>query len=1005
MNVAAPDIISPEVLEANLQTETDVSVKVRRIVEAINLTLLQIGSSDDIAIIRNIMGSLINQEEIYTQLFGMYEEIFTIWQRFRAITSKATLNEEDKQQIHNRASQIVGNQVFQLQREIFFKIVNAKEVAEGEKNEDGPALLFPAVETLKNGILKNLRTQTDKLRPAAIEICKAFPGISDRYAKTEDIKPGEKPKYDTIAQVYELEKALFQEIGGDVSAAQLNEQEFLNSLIKRFMILSRAYRLKVAALKDKQTVGVTNFSQKISLLKEGNALCSKCLKPLNVLKNLVERFPKLEKQLDFFAESQYQAKAVMQFLEEVNEEMSQVFKGYTLQSFTVVGLLRYKLNGTSHMYESIYYYFAVVQIEKDMQEALDSRYTDLGQEIRAEQVKKDLKQSGISDLVLKIHHLIADMNTANLKIHQAFLKYKENQDLDRLKALLADQTKSINESYEQVRVSYKSSQRIFLEFLTDDLGSTDLISQFDTFLKKNKTSEDAARIRKSFNKLLATKRNELDFLEKKLTEQFKGRLEPDKISAMAVLKIRKDFQKELLNELQSVERAQDIFIHILKEFIKIQDDQDNSHASDNSIVWLVQRNFSEELKQFKTSEAGIYRKILRNPYLSERDLGVGFLASNITPQEIESFSRLLPGLPRNELQLDSPFGRFLLDVKTMFKERLQMRGGSGEHVTEKVYEKRERMKLVNDIALFLKSSTDPFLKKIDIEEMRINHLISLQRRKYQKELNEVIRYWQYLVQKQISPGKGARGRFRRYSEEEKKLMMKYISPEQLNSIERQLEASYDLAADPALFEVESFLMEIADGLFKNFKEDMRIKEAFETYEKAKKIKQSSYQSEDQQNLLESSSFAPNIKECMARVIKLVKRDVIARYLAYWEYLIDQQVAASDRRKLNKSPKVEITTDSNNAVHYISDSQMQVIHQAIELIETIRDEEVKKQLIVEGQPVIKIAQQCFSIFKEGQKKLVLKEVDHKRQEKMKQVCGNTAFEKALKRMLIDKNEKE
>lgn len=994
MSESVSVIVSPDVIQARLQEETDITIKIQRVVEAINLVLNQIGSSDDSAIIRNIVGSLISQDEIFDHLHRMYEEIYNIWQRFRVIITRSDLNSSEKEYIRSRASQIVEDRIFQLQREVFFKIVNAREVAEGERNEDGPALLFPAVETLKDQILKNLRAQTDMLRPAAVDICKTFKGISERYARSENPKPGEKLNYDTIAQVYEQEKALFQEINAGITAAKLSDREYLDALIKRFLALGKSYRLKIISLKDKKDAGVTSFVEKIDLLKEGNDQSFRCLRPLNVLKNLVERFPKLEKQLDFFAESQYQARAVMQFLQEVNEEMSLVFQQYTLQSFTVVGLLHYKLNGTSHMYESIYFYFAVVQIEKDIREALAGRYDDLQDAEREQQLARDSSVTGIGDIVMLIHRMIAAMNAANARIHQAFLQYRSDQDLDALKKLLKEQTRLINAHRQKVLDNYKEAQRLFLDFLLEDLGATDLISQFNLFLKSAKAYDHAALIRKSFNKLMAAKSRKQEALEEKLMKQFDGRLEPGKIAAMAVLKIRKDFQQELLKEIQQVERAQDIYIHILKEFIKIQEDQDSTHASDNSIIRLVQRNFTNEFEAFNAGDARLFKRILHTPHLSDRDNAIAFLASNITPQEIESFSRLLPGLPRNELQLDSPFGRFLLDVKTMFKERLQAKGGSGEHITEKQYEKRERMKLVNNIALFLKESTEPFLKKIDTEELRINSLISLQCRKYQKELNEVIKYWQFLVQKQVSPGKGVRGRFRSYSSEEKQMMMKYISPEQLNQIERQLEASYDLAADPNLFEVESFLMEIAEGLFKNFEQDLRIKTAFESYEKKKKIRQVQFRDQDRQNILESEHFVPNIRNCKARVVKVRHRHQIARFIEYWDYLIDQQVPSSEKRKLQKAPAVEIASDSNNAVHYIADHQLQQIWQNLDRIETIRDESVRKSLIDAGMPVLQIARQCLNLFKEGQQKLVMKEVDTKRQEKMKQICNNTEFDKQV-----------
>ncbi len=990
-------IISPESLHASLQDEEDIAKKIDHLSDTLVSILMEIGNVNDIEKIRNVVGSLVNQDEIFDRIYQIYEEIYTIWQRLRAVVTKSSLDDGGKEKIKERAAQIISNNIHNLQREVFFKIVNAKEVAEGEKNEDGPAMLFPGIEKIKTVILRNIHAQTQQLRPAAANICKSFQGIAEKYVETEEYKAGEKPGYDTIASVYEQEKALDETIGADISAKKIDESEFLDTLIKKFGELIKSYKLKILSLHDKRSSGVVNFEYKLEILKEGCRLVDETLKPLKVLKSLVQRFPSLEKQLDYFAESHYQAKAVMQFMEEVNQEMSKVFTQYTLESFTVISLLRFKLNGTSHMYESIFYYYAVVQIEADMISSLQKRYAGETENGGTDLISKEIEDSGITTIVNRLHDYIAEMNTTNSLIHHNFLDYKEIPDLGKLKAELSKQTETINNLHNKVITDYKAAQKIFLEFLSNDLGSTDLISQFNGFLK-NTRSDEATLIRKSFNKLLATKRNELETLEKKLKVQFESKLEPDKIAAMAVLKVRMDFQAELLKEVQEYPRAQDVFIHILKEFIKTQDEQDSSHESDNTIIWLVQRNFTNELKQFKSLEANTFKKILHNPYLSDRDFAVCFLAANITPQEIESFSRLLPGLPRNEFQLDSPYGRILLDIKSMFKERLQVRGGSGAHITEKVYEKRERIKLINNISLFLKSSSIPFFKKIDTEELKINHLISLQKRKYQKDLNEIIKYWQYLIQEQISPGQGARGRFRKYTPSEKVLMMKYISPEQLNVIERQLESSYDLEAESRLFEVEAFLMEIIDGLFKNFKQDLRIKATFENYEKGKKIRQAQFQNEEYQNILESDSFVPKVRECLEKVMRVTRQRVIDQFLNYWEYLIDQRVPASERRKIKPAPKSSLPADSDNALHYISTEQLNNIWRDLELIQTIRDQTIKNQLLKTGLPVIKIAQQAINLFKEGQKKLVVKEVSLQRQSKMKEFCNNKAFQRAIKTVL-------
>ncbi|MBU2515582.1 hypothetical protein KJ966_30055 [bacterium] len=995
---SAPVFISPEALDVRLQEESDIDNKVLQVSEALISLSSSIGNREDASNIRNVIQTLINQEELFKRLFVIYEEIYTIWQRLRALITRSSFEEEERLAIQQRAADIISENVFQMQREVFFKIVNAKEVSEGEKNEDGPALLFPGVEKTKNAIIRSIQYQAEQLKPVAMDICKTFRGIADAYVETEQVKPGERASYDTIAQSYEREKKIREEVSGEINLSRIDDISYLESLIESFQVLKKTYALKIKSLQDKLPEKVVNFEEKIRILKEGGEKVDLRLKPLKVLKNLVKRFPNLEKQLDFFAESQYQAKAVMRFLEEVNDEMGKIFKQYSLESFTVVSFLRYKLNGTSHMYESIYYYYAVVQIEADIRGALAKRYAGEGEDKRLEIVAADMKKTGIEAMVLELHRQVAQMNEANYWIHEAFLEYKASTNLEKLRQTLGEQTGRIDSFYKAIKAIYKEAQKVFLSFLSEDLGATDLSSQFNTFLKINRDIPEAELIRKAFPKLLTTKRKDFDELERKLEEQFGKKMDPQKLTALAQLKVKQDFQKELLFEIQEHPRAQDIFLHILKQFIKIQDEQSPDADTDNSVIWLVQKDFPNEITEFKTHEARLFKKILQTPNLSERDIAVCFLGANITPQEIESFSRLLPALPRNELQLDSPYGRILLDIKTMHKERLQLRGGSVAHLTEKIYEKRERFKLVSNICLFFRACADPFYKRIESEEHKTNHLILLQSRKFQKELNEVIKYWQYLVQEQISPGQGERGRFRVYKPEEVDLMSKYISPEQLSVIERQLESNYDLEGESRLFEVESFLMEVVDGLFKNFKEDLRIKAKFENYEKEKKIRHRQFQNEEYKNILESDSFVPRTKESIKRVKKVSRRKTIGQFIDYWEYQIEQKVPSSERRKKKQVPKVDFKSDSDNAVHYISPKQLTQIHEDLDLIQTIRDAETQKSLVLLGLPVIKMARQCAQLFKEGQQKLVMKEISKERKERMTHCFKDPEFETAIETLL-------
>jgi len=851
-------LLSPEELEFSLMGEYEILKKIEQISDALIRVLEVIGCPGGISKVQNISLTLVVQEEIVKHLYTTYCEVFRIHQRLSKLLASEYFDETNQEIIRNRAEEIVNDQLYLIQREVFFKIVNAKEVAEGEKNEDGPALLFPAIEKVKNSIIHKIRQQTAELYTIAVDTCKKFRGIADSYVELEQVQLDERAKYDSISQTFEQEKKVRIEHIIDMSPSKLGDTAYLDTLIDLFEQLRNVYRRKTESLNDLNASAVSNYPQKIALLETGCENVDKRLRPLLVLKNMALQFPAIEKQLDFFADSHYQARAVMNVLKDVKAEIGHLFSKYNLESFTVISFLKYKLNGISHMYESIHYYYAVMQIEKDMRMALTKRYAQPDSEDVEEAVGQKMETIGITGIVQSIHHWIASMNFKNYEIHLAFLQYKIKPDLKELKTSIKTRTLNINSLYARVIKEYKAAQKIFAGFLIEDLGATDIDSQFSTQLTANRDFPEAVSVTKGFNIMLATKRKTVTMLEKNLLERFDDQVDLNRISEMAILKVKKDFLRELLKEIQEYSHVQDIFLELLKEFIKLQDDQSN-RIDDTSIILEIEQLAGGTFDKFKNEKLQAFRRFFNRSNLTKRDLTVAYMAANITPQEIESFSRLLPALPRNELQLDSIYGRLLLDIKSLYQENLRNKASSAYHLVERVYEKREHMKLLANINAFLQICAEPFFTKIEKEEKRTNHLIFLQRTKYRKELNEIIRYWQFLIKEQIDPGQGQRGRFRRYTEDEKKWMMTYISPDQLHLVDRQLESSLDLEVSGKLQEVENFILEVVSGLFQLFKEDRRVLSPFESFEKGTKIHSRDLQHQEDLDLQTDKNYVPNIR--------------------------------------------------------------------------------------------------------------------------------------------------
>ena len=860
--------ISPEDLQHYTSYEDDLEEAARKVSESLEAVLEEIGCPKGIAKVRNIRLTLVMQQEVLTRLLETYDEVYRLFRRMKQLLSSGMFNDENQEIIRNRVETIVDEQLFQTQRDVFFKIVNAKEVAEGEKNIDGPALLFPGIEKLKNQIIQQIERQTRELGPIAVNLCKTFQGIADSYIEAEEIV-NDRERYDSIYQTFGQERKLRRKFIKDVSSARLEDTDYISSLIEAFEELKDVYRQKTDSLKHvADPLSMEKYRNKFEILDRGGNQVDERLKPLQVLNRMVNDFPRLVKQLDFFADSHYQARAVFRVLEEIREEMNHIFRRYDLDSFTVVSFLKYKLNGISHMYESIHYYYAAIQIEKDMFQALTKRYMQEKENETADVVTYRMEGSGIPEMIQAMHEYVAKMNQENYKIHQIFLEYKAKRDLILLKSSLKDKTLRINALYKKMRRIYSKAQRVFADFLIEDLGATDLESQLHIYLKNNLEIPEVKAINKGIKALLSTRKKTRAVIEKQVAEQFNGDLDKDKVSAIAQLKVKKDFMNELLVDVQQYPQAQEIFLELLKEFIKLSDDEEKQKLNDQSILWMVTHIAGGAFDRFKDETSSHQENTFLNKSLSERDLTIAFLSSNITPHEIKSFSRLLPVLPRNELHLDTSFGRLLLDIIRQYQETIRSRGGSVTHLIERIYEKRERIRLIGNMCVMFQEVAEPFFEKIWKEEKKSNHLIRLQRIKYRKELGEVIKYWQYLIQEQLDPGQGQRGRFRRYSEDEKKLMMKYLSPDQLETIDRQLASGFDLEPDAKLQEVEGFLMEIVKGLFKLIDLDDRIRSELESFVSNKKFQYQGISDEKDHDLLSSRHFMPNIRMRLKGVLQV-----------------------------------------------------------------------------------------------------------------------------------------
>ncbi len=189
-------------------------------------------------------------------------------------------------------------------------------------------------------------------------------------------------------------------------------------------------------------------------------------------------------------------------------------------------------------------------------------------------------------------------------------------------------------------------------------------------------------------------------------------------------------------------------------------------------------------------------------------------------------------------------------------------------------------------------------------------------------------------------------------------------------------------------------MNVALSLIERFKTDLRIRAVFEAYEIEKKIKTNQQQSK-KENILESDSFVPNIKRRIEKVDGIRGGSKIQHFINFWEYLIDQHVPTSDKRKKQLVPKVEIQPNKEHITQYITVNQLQNIHDDFKLIQKVRDQKKQKQLIVAGLPILKISQGCLQIYKKEGAVQKIKTLNKQRINGLVSFCKNPEFHSTIK----------
>ena len=711
---------------------------------------------------------------------------------------------------------------------------------------------------------------------------------------------------------------------------------------------------------------MVSLDEKTAKLNMGIKKLREMERLLLTLNNLIEKFPGIENQIEFFIESDFQAKSVYKFLEEINQEMKGVFGQQNIQAFEVIGALVYKLKSTSLMYEDANYYQAVTRMANDVERFLQRTFGEKREKNIAQKVAVELQKSGLEYGVQNIHQNMSRIKELNNKIHRVLLasgdqctdrqkdgKIPENPQntQDELKGKLEKYLATVKKLSEEVFSQYQNCQKKFQDFIEKNIEEKHIGEQ----------------VLRAFVELSG-----------------RGETVPMKKEELV------NFQKfKLYTKMLPDSRVQLFFAEALKKFMR-------GEPCVEIFPTNIRLRFVSEITKIEEIE----HNYPGNPFKesqSKHGTAISFIAENISPKEIESLARFVPCMPRNELRLTYPPGKIFIEIAEKHMEFIRKQslrqfvlvnpGEERKNENEIVFKQLAGKELIKKSYSILYKHLEPVFSRISEEKNREEDYINRERQKWQKELNQIILHLQYQIDALSSENLAEEGKFRVFTPEESALMAKYISPDQFDKIESLFRRNYVVDRDSVLAEVEIFLVRIIQDFYQFLEKDELMKTVFEETQEEKKK-------------MHLGGKTENINRKIKEIEAIVQQQKIDQLLSFWGYGINKILPKSEQAPKQEADQIHYSQqDLARMGISIFPDQMHRIKENFGLIRNYANEKQRTILMGRGEALIKIAQACYDIL-EKDEAVVLPQEEVCR-ERMAEFKGDDTFRDEIDRLLSSK----
>jgi|GEM_PF-2904121 len=950
------NIDKPWELERDLKNEPDIDRKIDHVTNAVGKLLEELKTKESYDNILRLKENPFDKQLAFSSLFGLYTSLFMVAKKVIDRTSgfgspdKVKLGNKTAAQVLNEA---VNKMIFSHEKDELLAPVSADL---GKKKGDyGPAMYSEYVKRAGRNLISSINNQINDLLPTVTKICQGFSGISNKFVSRETRSKGEREKFEDIWLIYQAEKAAMERIA-EIASITKDKVVFFQDLLNDFSHIKKAYQEKIESLaylaeqtqnsldevlrQGEETTEkldlesqLFTLGEKTKKLHKGNEKLHEMERLLLTLNNLINRFPAIESQIEFFIESDFQAKSVYKFLEEINQEMKGVFGQQNIQAFEVIGALVYKLKSTSLMYDNANYYQAATRMSDDVLKFLQRKLGEEREPNIKQKAAAGLRASGLKEGVQNIHLLMTHVKELNNKIHLVLVEFgnrlvvtSENGKSAEEAVTTRDELQSKLEKY-LVDVKKLSEERILSQYRKCQ-------KQFQDFIEINlEEKQIGEQVLRSF-----------------LDQSSKGETPPLKKEELL------NFQKfKLYTKMLPDTRVQRFYSDALKKFMR-------GEPCDEIFPTNIRLQFVSEITEIEEIE----NKYPENPSrkgVSKHETAINFIAENVTPKEIENLARFVPCMPRNELRLTYPPGKLFIDIAEKHMEFIRAQslrqfvlinpGEERKNENEILFKELAGKELIKKAYNVLHRHLEPVFQRIKEEKGREEDFINRERSKWRRELDQIILHLQYQINALSSENLVEEGTFRIISAEERALMAKYISTDQFDKLESLFGKKYEVDKDSVLAEVEVFLIQTIQAFYQIMEKDELIKAAFEeTQEEARKM--------------HLGGKVDNIARKIKEVETLIRQKNIDRLFEFWEYGINKILPNSEQTLKDEIEQTHYSQEDLTSMAFnILPDQLHRIKGNLGVIRNNANQKQQPILMSRGKALMKIAQACFDIIEKDE----------------------------------------